>query len=277
VSAPVAGTVVGGSYRVLGRLGSGGMGEVFVVENLVHGRRQALKVLYGFLCRDAEFLSRFRREARAIGRLEHPGIVVVDASGELEDGRPYLAMELVDGDNLTVVLRREGRLPAARALTLLGELAAAMDHAHLRGVIHRDLKPENVMLGRDGRVVVLDFGVAKIVAPDHRDSVGPTPAGELFGSPLYMAPEQFLSVAVDRRCDLYAIGCLGYALLTGAPPFAGGRIELMHAHLTTPAPPLSVTEVPEEVGRVLQRCLEKDPARRFSSGQELAQALAACA
>jgi serine/threonine-protein kinase len=279
----VVGELLEGRYRVRGKLGAGGMGEVFAVED-GDGRTLALKILHRFLARDAEFAARFRREARAIARLAHSHLVAIHDVGVLADGRPYLAMELVAGQSLAERLRQRGRPPLPWSLRLLAQLAAAIDHAHARGVLHRDLKPENLMLraGSD-ELVVLDFGLAKIVAPDYAESLGATPLGDVLASAAYMAPEQLFAGAVplplDGRCDLYAIGCIGYELATGAPPFSGGRVDLMHAHLSlAPVAPRArcpEAEIPPALEALLLRCLAKEPARRFQSGRELEQAIAA--
>jgi Protein kinase domain len=170
-------------------------------------------------------------------------------------------------------------LPLARALHVLAQLAHAVDHAHSRGVVHRDLKPENLVLrerrGRPDHVMVLDFGVAKVVAPDYQESFAGTPKGEIFGTVAYMAPEQLTGAAVDPRCDLYAVGCLAFKLLTGEVPFRGRNIEVIHQHVNLPAPLLSglVEGLPPELDSLVARCLEKQPERRFGSGAELARAL----
>jgi serine/threonine-protein kinase len=278
----VIGAVLEEKYRVLEKLGSGGMGEVFLAETVEQGERLALKLLHRFLTRDAGFMSRFRREASAIGRLKHPNIVAVREAGVLEGGRPYLAMELVDGESVAARLLRLGRQPAAFVVALLDELAAAIAHAHAQGVMHRDLKPDNLMLrprpGGGEQLVVLDFGMAKIIAPDHRESLGPTPLGDFFGMGPYTAPE-LVGGAGDARCDLYAIGCVGYELVTGATPFSGGPVDVLHRHLTmSPVPPRArcpAAEIPIALEAILLRCMEKDPARRFANGDELRRALAA--
>jgi serine/threonine protein kinase len=275
------GQILDGRYRVLSQLGRGAMGEVYLAEHLHLGRREALKVLHPSLASDPQFVSRFRREARATNRLSHPNIVSVHDFGQLPDGRFYLAMEYAEGESLSRVLATVGRLPLVRALYLLHQLAAAVDHAHQRGVVHRDLKPDNLVLvqkrGRTDLLKVLDFGIAKIVAPDYQESLGVTPKGEVFGTPAYMAPEQFRGEGVDPRCDLYSVGCIAYEIITGALPFVGRKMELMHAHATRvpTAPSVRAPEagLPAELDALVLRCLEKQPLRRFPTGADLQLAI----
>ena len=274
------GDVLDGKYRVLRPLGEGGMGQVFLVEHVHLGRREALKILHPFLAREHQFVSRFRREARAINRLQHPAIVSVFDFGQLPDGRFYLAMEYADGPNLGHTLETSGRLSVQRALHLLIQLAAAIDHAHSRGVIHRDLKPDNLVVVDRGSkrdvLKVLDFGIAKIVADDYRESLIATPAGEIFGTLAYLAPEVLTGQPGGTSADLYSFGCIAYELLIGTPPFAGNKMETVRAHLTQP-PPLARTarpEIPADLGEVIRLCLEKDPGKRVPNAAQLLVMLA---
>jgi Protein kinase domain len=276
----VVGTTLDARYRVLQRLGEGGMGEVYLVEHIALGRKEALKVLHPTFANERTFVSRFRREARATNRMQHPNIVGVHDFGQLPDGRFYLSMEFVDGESLESVLGRGGPLPVPRALHLLHQLADAIDHAHSRGVIHRDLKPDNLLLvehrGRADVLKVLDFGLAKIVAADHRESLETT-RGEIFGTAPYMAPEQFNGEMTDARIDLYAFGCIAFEVLVGEPPFLGRAIEIMHKHVSEEPPTPSVRRperaLPRELDLIVLRCLAKDPDRRYQTGREIAEAL----
>ena len=274
------GDVLDGKYRVLRNLGEGGMGQVFLVEHVHLGRREALKILHPFLARERQFVSRFRREARAINRLQHPSIVSVFDFGQMPDGRFYLAMEYADGPNLGHTLEITGRLQIQRSLHLLIQLAAAIDHAHSRGVIHRDLKPDNLVVvdrgSRSDVLKVLDFGIAKIVADDYRESLIATPAGEIFGTLAYLAPEVLTGQAGGSSADIYAFGCIAYELLVGKPPFVGSKMETVRAHLTQPAPLVRVgrPEVPTELAEVIRQCLEKDPAKRPPNAAQLLVLLA---
>jgi tRNA A-37 threonylcarbamoyl transferase component Bud32 len=272
------GTVLDGTYRVLERIGAGGMGEVYLVEHVHIGRREAIKVLRPELASDPRLASRFRREARAINRLRHPNIIGIYDFGQLPDGRLYLTMEYAAGEALDSVLQREGRLELPRALHVLHQLAAAIDHAHAQGVVHRDLKPNNLVLveerGRPDTLKVLDFGLAKVVDPGGTDDKL-TLLGELFGTPEYLAPERFSNRPDDPRSDLYAIGCVGFELLVGRPPFTGVRALVMAAHMQTPPPVAgrAVPGVPPMLDAILGQLLAKSPDQRLQSGAQLCAAL----
>ncbi|MCE9575003.1 MAG: serine/threonine protein kinase [Deltaproteobacteria bacterium] len=275
------GTVLDHTYRVLERIGAGAMGEVFLVEHIHIGRREAIKVLRPEMAADPRLASRFRREARAINRLRHANIIGIYDFGQLPDGRLYLTMEYAGGVALDQALRRERRFELPRALVILHQLAAAIDHAHSHGVMHRDLKPNNLMLlgerGRSETVKVLDFGLAKVLDPQ-RGGDELTLQGELFGTPEYMAPER-LAGKDDPRSDLYAIGCIAHELVTGAPPFTGNRALVMAAHLHTSPAALSsvkipgVASVPPVFEALVLAMLAKDPDRRPSSGKAICAAL----
>ncbi len=276
----VIGTRIGGRYRILEKLGEGGMAVVYLAEHLHLKRREAIKILRPGLATDAESVARFRREARAANRLQHKSIVSIYDFGQLRDGRFYLAMEYARGESLAALLRRVGPLPVTRVISILLELAEAIDHAHSRGVIHRDLKPSNMIfvesLRHEDVLKVLDFGIAKIVAPDY-ESVGLTRQGEVYGTPGYMAPEQFFGNGNDPRIDIYALGCVGFELLTGSVPFGGGWAEVMQAitQESTPRPSERRPNVdtPAELDAIILRCLEREADRRFQTGREVAYAL----
>jgi predicted Ser/Thr protein kinase len=277
----VIGQVIDGRYKILKKLGEGGMGEVWLGENLNLGRKDALKILRAKLATDPQFVSRFRREARVANRLQHANIVRVYDFGKLDDGRFFLAMELADGKDLHTVLDEEKLLDVPRALRILGQLADALDHAHGRGVVHRDLKPENLVLvehrGKQDVLKVLDFGIAKIVAPDANESRQLSMQGEVYGTANYISPEQVSGVGTDPRSDLYAIGCIAYELVTGTQPFSGNVMALMHAHVTQkperPSARLPPDMLPLELDEVIMCLLEKDPAHRFQNGAALKRAL----
>ncbi len=273
------GQVLDHTYRVLERIGAGAMGEVFLVEHVHIGRREAIKVLRPEMAADPRLASRFRREARAINRLRHANIIGIYDFGQLPDGRLYLTMEYAGGVALDQALRRERRFELPRALVILHQLAAAIDHAHSHGVMHRDLKPNNLMLigdrGRVDQVKVLDFGLAKVLDPQ-RGGDELTLQGELFGTPEYMAPER-LAGKDDPRSDLYAIGCIAHELVSGAPPFTGNRALVMAAHLHTSPPPLgkAVPGVPPVFEALVKALLAKDPDHRPASGKAICAALEA--
>ncbi len=267
---------LGGRYRVLGHLGTGGSGEVWLVEHVLLNRREALKILRG-VAETPEKISRFRREARVLNMLQHPNIIGVYDFGKLPDGRLYLAMEHVDGPSVGSLLRR-GPLPLPRALDLLVQLAQAIEHAHERGVLHRDLKPGNLVLA-DTQLKVLDFGLAKMVSPDHRDSVVSTHGDGVYGTPAYLAPEQLDGVADDRRIDLYAFGCVAFEVVTGRPPFVGKPFAVLDAHLRhRPPVPSQVAPgagIPPALDALILHCLAKKPADRIASATLLLEQLRA--
>ena len=252
------------------------MGEVYLAEHTVLGRKEALKILMPQVAKDPQFVSRFRREARAVNRLRHPNIISIYDFGQLPDGRFYLSMEYAEGKNLYQILRRVDRFEVPRALHLLGQLAYAVHHAHSRGVVHRDLKPGNLILcGEDETLKVLDFGMAKIVAADHAESVALSTGNVIWGTAKYMSPERVTGTGNDPRTDLYAIGCIGFELLTGAPPFTGTPNEMLHAHIQQlPATPSSRRpEIPPELDAVILKCLAKQPDDRYANAADLYAAL----
>jgi len=277
------GTIVDGRYRILKRLGSGGMGEVYLGEHLEHGRHEAIKVLKSRFARDKGHLARFRREARATNRVQHENIVSFYDFGKLEDGRLYLTMEFADGPNLEECLQREGRIEKGRAVSILRQLSSAVDFAHSKGVIHRDLKPQNLVLvqppGRPDTLKILDFGVAKITAPGYFENMAITKEGQLFGTPAYIAPEQVRGVNDDPRTDVYAMGCIAYALLTGETPFVGRPMAVLEAHMSDPPQPPSQrcleANIPRELDAIVLSCLEKDPENRVQSGAAMEELLSA--
>jgi hypothetical protein len=282
----VIGKILDERYKIIRKLGEGGMGEVYLAEHINLGRQDALKLLREDLANDPEFVTRFRREARATNRLQHPNIVVVHDFGRLasagEAGRFYLSMELITGERLDNAVKRGGPLPVARALRILSQLADAIDHAHSRGVVHRDLKPENMILiehrGRADILKILDFGVAKIVKGDVQEQVSVSHRGRVWGTPAFMAPEQFSGGVADPRCDIYAVGCIAFALLVGEPPFKGHMLQLLEQHMAAqpdrPSARRPSARIPLELDEIVLRCLAKKPAERYQTGRDLYLALA---
>ncbi|MBL4636002.1 MAG: protein kinase [Kofleriaceae bacterium] len=276
------GTILDGRYRILRHIGSGGMGEVYLGEHLLMGRKEAIKILKSRFARDEGHLARFRREARATNRLQHNNIVSFYDFGKMPDGRLYLTMEFANGPDLKDVLQAEQKLSVSRAVGVMRQLAAAIDYAHSKGVIHRDLKPENLVLiqgdGQPDMLKVLDFGVAKITEPGYLESIAITREGQVFGTPSYIAPEQIRGSVEDHRSDIYAMGCIAYELLTGAPPFVGRAMQILEAHIgEIPRPPsviLGDDTISAQLDRIVLRCLEKDPELRYQSGGEVAAAMA---
>ncbi|KOV15460.1 hypothetical protein ADK60_28075, partial [Streptomyces sp. XY431] len=267
------GTVLGGRYTLAERIGGGGMGAVWRAEDAVLGRPVAVKILHPALLADVMFAERFRREARLLALLDHPGIVDVHDYGEEEppdadgDRLAYLVMELVDGRPLDRVLAADGAFPPARALGLLAEALDALHAAHRRGIVHRDVKPSNLMLRDDGRVTVTDFGIARSMAGTRL-----TASHAVIGTALYMAPEQAEGKAVTPAVDLYAIGVVCYELLVGRPPFTGGgMLEVALKHLREPAPELP-GDIPPAVRAFVATALAKDPGDRFTDAAAMAAA-----
>jgi TolB-like protein/Tfp pilus assembly protein PilF len=266
-------------YRIASAIGAGGMGEVYRAIDTKLGRAVALKVLPPAMARDPERLARFEREARAVAALNHPHIVTL-YSVEEGDGITFLTMELVEGDSLAAGIP-EGGLPLDRILTIGAALADALAAAHAKGIVHRDLKPANVMLTDEGRIKVLDFGLAKNLRPSDRPdmtvtSAGHTEVGMVMGTPAYMSPEQLAGRPVDHRTDIFSLGILLYQMASGQRPFEGRTsIELASAILRdTPRPLEDVRpDLPAELSRLVQRCLEKDRERRVPTARDLASAL----
>ncbi|QNG38104.1 serine/threonine protein kinase [Geodermatophilaceae bacterium NBWT11] len=261
-----------GPYRLEELIGRGGMGEVHRAWDTEHERTVALKLLSPHLAEDAEYRERFRREAHAAARLAEPHVVPIHRYGEI-DGRLFLDMRLVRGDDLADVLHREPLSPE-RAVSIVGQVAQALDAAHAEGLVHRDVKPSNVLLtgtGEDEFAYLVDFGIARSVA----DAGGLTQTGAALGSFDYMAPERFLDRPVDGRVDVYGLACVLHECLTGRRPFTGtGLPAVMWAHLNTvPAAPSTLrTDVPVELDAVVARGLAKDPADRFATAGDMARA-----
>jgi serine/threonine protein kinase/tetratricopeptide (TPR) repeat protein len=263
-------------YRITAALGTGGMGEVYRATDTKLGREVALKVLPPDMARDPERLARFQREARAVAALNHPHIVTL-YSVEEADGVPFLTMELVEGQSLD---RRipEGGLPLRRLAEIATALAEALAAAHEKGIVHRDLKPANVMVTDDGRVKVLDFGLAKETHAANSDaatlmSAGHTAAGIVMGTPAYMSPEQVTGRAVDHRTDIFSLGILLYEMATGRRPFQGHSPAELTSSILRDTPPL-VTDVradlPGDLARIIRRCLEKEPRQRVQTARDVA-------
>jgi serine/threonine protein kinase/Flp pilus assembly protein TadD len=273
-----------GTYEILAPLGAGGMGEVYRAKDLRLGREVAVKVLPAEVASSPDRLARLEREARTVAGLNHPNIVTL-YSVEDEEGIRFLTMELVEGQNLSAFVTAGG-LPLSRILELAVPLADALAAAHERGVIHRDLKPGNVMVTREGRVKVLDFGLATVAHSDapaqasvpDATTAQSTISGErhLFGTVPYMAPEQIRGEAVDARADLFALGIILYELATGRRPFTGATSADVTSSILrdTPEPVTRArTDLPSDLGRIVGRCLEKSPRERAQSALDVSNEL----
>jgi serine/threonine protein kinase len=271
-----AGTIVG-TYSIVRELGRGGMGRVYLASDARLGRMVALKALAPHLVSDSQQRERLRREARAAAALTHPGICTVYALEEI-DGELYIATEYVEGRTLREEITSATRPPAAEAIARTArELAAALASAHARGVIHRDLKPENVMRTSDGRLKILDFGLARIEVPDdaHTASFATQP-GVMIGTPAYMAPEQITGHKADARADVFAFGVTLYEYASGVHPFqAGTPLATVARVIDSDVAPLTsrTIEVGSGLAQIIARCLQKSPADRYASAAELAAAL----
>ena len=263
-----------GNYRLVARLGAGGMGEVYKGVHEEIGSKVAIKLLHATSARDRSAQERFLLEAKAVNRIEHRGVVKVIDAGRLENGRPYLVMELLEGKSLHE-LQRE-RVPIADAVHAMIEVLDALAAAHAAGVVHRDLKPANLFRTRDGRTVVLDFGVAKLMASDA--PVRLTLTGSAVGTPHYMAPEQIRGQPVTPACDIYACGVVLFELLCNRRPFEDvDEDSVMIGHLERRPPPPRALEpaIPIAISDVILKALAKEPAKRFASAAEMRDALLA--
>jgi eukaryotic-like serine/threonine-protein kinase len=269
-----------GSYKIVQKLGEGGMGEVYLAEHRYIARRAAIKFLLKELTSSEEVFNRFFTEARAASLIQHPGIIEVQDCGVHTDGRAYMIMEFLNGESVRGYLDRAGNMEHDRpgALAILRQVAGALGAAHAQGIVHRDLKPDNIFLhlpsGRppsDPSVKVLDFGIAKLIGGAAAGSK--TRTGNLLGTPLYMSPEQCRgSGKVDDRSDIYSLGCIMYELCCGQPPFvAEGLGDLIVAHISLPPP--DPQGVPPAVRAILLNCLAKDPNHRPQSMAEVARLL----
>ncbi len=261
--------LVDGRYKIVEKLGSGGMADVYCAEDQQLGRRVALKVLHQRFAEDAQFVERFRREASSAAGLQHPNIVGIFDRGEF-DGTYYIAMEFVEGRTLKDIVREKGPAPPDAAVDITLQILRAARFAHKRGVVHRDIKPHNVLIDQDGRVRVADFGIARAGTSDM------TETGSIMGTAQYLSPEQAQGRPVDARSDLYSIGVVLFELLTGRVPFDADSpvtVALMQVNEPPPSPRAIVPAIPAPLEAVVLRALEKDPARRFADADEFIAAL----
>jgi serine/threonine-protein kinase len=262
------GEVLDGHWRLERKLGRGGMGIVYLAHDLELDRPVAIKMLAPQYCDDPGLVQRFEREARMMAKLDHPNLVPVFSVGRTAQG-PYIVMKLLEGMTLGEMLKARGRLSLPEALMATRQLAAGLQFIHDRQVVHRDVKPANIFVGPDGHVTLLDLGVA-------RDSTSDlTRTGVLLGTPRYMSPEQIHGEPADHRSDLYALATVVFEMVTGQPVFeANSDFSLMRAHIEKPPPdPSKFVEVSPELTAALLKALSKDPAARFQSARELADAL----
>src|SRR5262245_10218113 len=268
-----------GPYEIVAPVGAGGMGEVYRARDPRIGRDVAVKVLPAAFSKDPERLRRFEQEARSAGVLNHPNILAIYDVG-MHDGAPYVVSELLAGENLRDRLK-VGAVPPRKAIELAIQVAQGLAAAHEHGIVHRDLKPENLFLTRDGRVKILDFGLAKLTTVDRNAGAGPsaptmgtdTGPGTVWGTVGYMSPEQVRGQAVDHRADLFAFGAILYEMLSGKRAFQGASpADTMSAILKEDPPELtrSAEGIPPALERLVFHCLEKGPGERFQSARDLA-------
>ncbi len=258
------GTLFDGRYRILRKLGSGGMADVYLAEDEDLGRRVAIKILNERYSSDEAFTERFRREAKSAASLSHPNIVSIYDRGE-SDGRPYIAMEVIEGRSLKELIVAKGPLPIAVAVDYAKQILAALRFAHRHGIIHRDIKPHNILLGGDNRVFVTDFGIAR-TGPSEMTEVG-----SIMGTAQYLSPEQARGAPVTAASDLYSAGVVLYEMLTGKTPFTGDTpIEIAMKHLNElPHPPSDLREdIPPELDQIVLRSLAKDPHERYEAAEQ---------
>jgi serine/threonine protein kinase len=260
----------GSRYRILKRVGGGGMATVFRAEQMPLQREVVVKVLHAHLARDSEMTERFRREAEAAARLVHPFICPVLDYGEMDE-TVYIVMPYLGGGSLADRVQRERTVPPGSAAAAAAQVAAGLDHAHQRGVVHRDVKPDNILFDEDGNALITDFGIA--TARFHGRL---TASGRAMGTPHYMSPEQAMGKLVDGRSDLYALGVVLYEALVGFPPFDGAdAFSVGYKHVHEKPVPISEIDsrVPEPLAAIVMRCLEKAAADRYERGTALADAL----
>ena len=281
---PLVGRVLDGKYEIVSPLGTGGMGTVYRARRVHIGDEVAVKILHQRLTSDEKLVERFRREARAAAQLHHPQVVTIHDYGEARgaDGFAYIVMELVRGESLRELLRREGRLGARRAVSLMRDVCAGVGAAHRRGIVHRDIKPDNIIVtpADEDRpaesVKVVDFGIAKL-----RDMAAETStlteAGTMVGTLFYMSPEQCKGEPLDSRADVYSLGAMLHEMLAGAPPFtASSMTSLVIKHVSAPPPPLPAdVDVPPALRAAVTRALAKEPDERPRDASEFAREIQA--
>ena len=277
----LVGEILDGRYRIFKKLGEGGMGEVYAAEHVHIEKRFAVKLLKAEIVSNAEAVKRFQQEARSSSSIKHRNIIAVEDFGRLADGRIYMCMELLDGQALNDMIQQP--MPADRLLNILIQAGHGLAAAHAKGIVHRDMKPENIFVTMEGNPPsdvpkLLDFGIAKVAGNEGQNNL--TRTGTIFGTPFYMAPEQALGNPVDARTDIYAMGVIMYECFAGSLPFQGESfMGILTQHITTPPEPVAQRAakagraLPMGIAEIITKCMEKDPAQRFQTMDELVNAL----
>ena len=277
------GTILGGRYEIIAAMAAGGMGQIYKAKHKLMNRVVAIKTIHMSLVSSGAVLQRFQQEAQAISTLNHPNILTVFDFFISDDGQPYLVMDFLQGTNLQEVLKSEGRLDLSRALPILIAACSGFQHAHEHGVIHRDIKPANLMLvnfgGNIDFVKIVDFGIAKVVPADG-EARHLTATGDTFGSPEFMSPEQCRAKSPDARSDVYSLGCVMYQALTGCSAFVShDPMEIMYKQVhdlpTLPSEVCPAANLPKAVDALVMKAIQKDPADRFQTMDEMRAALEA--
>jgi len=280
---PLIGQIFDGKYELIRIVGKGGMSVVYEAKHLLMNKVVALKLMHTHLLQSEKAVRRFQKEAQAVAALNHSGVLRIYDFGVSPDGAPFIAMEFLEGKPLSDCIREEGRLEEAKALTVFKTVAESLAHAHENRVIHRDLKPSNVVLSPSKdpsqpiKATVVDFGIAKLTNEDGEDNLQMTATGEIFGSPLYMSPEQCAGRELDQRSDIYSFGCLMYEAVSGRTPFeAKTAVALFQKHMKDEAPRFSALStkplVSGELEAIILKCLEKHPQDRYQSMDEIVKA-----
>ncbi len=259
-----------GKYRLLKKIGEGGMGEVYLARNEETGREVALKILPSELTRNTQYIERFRREATAVAKLEHPHIIKVYEIDE-QDGVHFFSMEYLGGLTLRSFIDQSGRIPIPEAVAIITDIAGALEYAHSQGIIHRDVKPDNIIADESGAFKVMDFGIARM-----EEGTQLTVTGSIMGTPDYMSPEQASGKKVDLRADIYSLGIVFYEMVTGRLPFSGKTaVEVLQMHLKqAPESPKTINpDIPGRLASVINKMLEKQPADRYASFRHVTNAI----
>jgi serine/threonine-protein kinase len=276
----LVGTRIFGDYIIRKKLGEGGMGAVFLAEQINIGQRLAIKVLHGDAAQNAELVERFNREARAISRLTNQNIIRVFVFGRTPEGLLYLAMEFVEGRPLREVIESDQRIGEMRAINIMRQTLHALEEAHELGIVHRDLKPDNIMItsfrGVDEFVKVLDFGIAKVKEPGGNQAKL-TQAGVVYGTPEYLSPEQAQAKELDGRSDIYSMGIILYEMVTGTVPFQSKTaVSILASHVyDEPKLPSKMSRHPvhPRMEQIIMRALEKDPTKRYQGAMDFLEDL----